>query len=107
MGTPPQNAACEVCLENFGFSAVIICFFCVWVVLSRWRYGHNDRLQGLRNTFFIFFSSFFIFPYFISIAERVSYQVKSMKKHQITTLKRVPAHQITHSKLHFSQIATC
>ena len=52
-----------------------------WLVgwLSRWRYGHNDRLHRLRNDFFIFFSSFFIFPYFISVAGRKLLEIWSDK----------------------------
>lgn len=47
---------------------------------------------GILTGYAILFSSLFISTYFISIAEHVFYQVKSMKKHQITPKVDISAH---------------
>jgi len=54
----------------------------VWLV-GWFRFSDISKI-GILTGYAIFFSSFFIFPLFISISERVFCQVKSMKKHQIT-----------------------
>jgi hypothetical protein len=68
----------------------------VWFVWFGWSVGwfrFSDVSKiGILTGYAIFFSSFFIFPLFISISERDSSQVKSRKTHQITPKVDISTH---------------